>query len=216
MPLSRKLESTQYKAALAVSGAWKGTNKDRLLEELGWETLSNRRWHRRLCLFYKIVKNQAPHYLRDYIPEKIIFNTIYGILLCLEKTYHAHLDSQKAFPHFALTHGGNNVTPDIRSALTISSFKKSLISIIRPIKKSLHGLTNSYESALLTRLRAHISDLNEHRFDHNFACESPNCKCNVGVESTIHYFLHCHLYRAHRKILLDEVPRLAPSLFRHL
>ena len=62
MPLSRKLESTQYKAALAVSGAWKGTNKDRLLEELGWETLSNRLWYRRLCLFYKIVNNQAPHY----------------------------------------------------------------------------------------------------------------------------------------------------------
>ena len=57
----------------------------------------------------------------------------------------------------------------------------------------------------MTRLRVHFSDLNEHRFDHNFACESPNCKCNVGVESTIHYFLHCHLYRAHRKILLDEV-----------
>ena len=42
MLLSRKLESIQYEAALAVSGAWKGTNTDRVLEELGWETLSNR------------------------------------------------------------------------------------------------------------------------------------------------------------------------------
>ena len=75
----------------------------------------------------------------------------------------------------------------------------------KKVMKSLHGLTNSYESALLTRLCVHFLDLNEHRFDHNFACESPNCKCNVGVESTIHYFLHCHLYRAHWKILLDEV-----------
>ena len=82
MPLSRKLESTQYKAALAVSGARKGTNKDRLLEELGWETLSNRRWYRRLCLFYKIVNNQAPHYLRDYIPEE---NNIQYILSLLRE-----------------------------------------------------------------------------------------------------------------------------------
>jgi len=36
MSHSRKLESTQYKAALAVSGAWKGTSMERLLEELGW------------------------------------------------------------------------------------------------------------------------------------------------------------------------------------
>ena len=43
------------------------------------------------------------------------------------------------------------------------------------------------------------------RFDHNFACESPNCKWNLGIESTIHYFLHCHLYRDQGSILLDEV-----------
>ena len=204
MPLSRKLESTQYKAALAVSSAWKGTNKDRLLEELGWETLSNRRWYRRPCLSHKIVNNQAPHYLRDYIPEEnnIQFNLRHPTLL-RENISHTLRFSKTFFP-FCIN-AWNNLTPIIRSAPTISSCKKSLISIIRPIKKSLHGLTNSYESALLTRLRVHFSDLNEHRFDHNFACESPNCKCNVGVESTIHYFLHCHLYRAHRKILLDEV-----------
>ena len=36
---TEQLEQAQYKAALAVSGAWKGTNRLRLLEELGWETL---------------------------------------------------------------------------------------------------------------------------------------------------------------------------------
>ena len=41
-------ESVQYSAALAVSGAWKGTNMDRLYEELGWEPLYYRRWQRRL------------------------------------------------------------------------------------------------------------------------------------------------------------------------
>ena len=37
------LESTQYQAALAVSGAWKGTSMDKLYKELGWETLDERR-----------------------------------------------------------------------------------------------------------------------------------------------------------------------------
>ena len=38
MLLSRKLESIQYETTLPVSGGWKGTNTDRVLEELGWET----------------------------------------------------------------------------------------------------------------------------------------------------------------------------------
>ena len=40
---TRKLESTQYTAALAVSGAWRGTNRNKLYEELGWEYLYHRR-----------------------------------------------------------------------------------------------------------------------------------------------------------------------------
>ena len=48
---TEQLEQTQYKAALAVSGAWKGTNRLRLLEEPGWETLCDRRRYRRRCLF---------------------------------------------------------------------------------------------------------------------------------------------------------------------
>ena len=42
------LERTQYQAALAVSGAWKGTNRYKIYEELGWESLDQRRFFRRL------------------------------------------------------------------------------------------------------------------------------------------------------------------------
>ena len=38
------LEKTQYQAALAVSGTWKGTNRDKIYEELGWESLDQRRF----------------------------------------------------------------------------------------------------------------------------------------------------------------------------
>ena len=34
-----RVESVQYKAALVVSVAWKGTSKDRLYQDLGWESL---------------------------------------------------------------------------------------------------------------------------------------------------------------------------------
>ena len=66
--LMSKLESTQYAAAPAVSGAWRRTSTDKLLEELGWESLAHRRWYRRLCLFYKIMNNGIPEYTRRYLP----------------------------------------------------------------------------------------------------------------------------------------------------
>ena len=52
--LMNLVEQVQYKAALIVSGCWQGTNREKLNEELGWESLADRRWFRRLNLFYKI------------------------------------------------------------------------------------------------------------------------------------------------------------------
>ena len=37
------VERVQYKAALIVTGCWQGTSRERLHEELGWESLSHRR-----------------------------------------------------------------------------------------------------------------------------------------------------------------------------
>ena len=53
---TQKLEQTQYSAALAVSGAWKGTHRQRLYNELGWESLYSTRWYRRLRHFFSTSK----------------------------------------------------------------------------------------------------------------------------------------------------------------
>ena len=72
----RKLESIQYSACLAIIGTIRGTSYKKLNQELGSETLQSRRWFRKLCLFYKIVNNQSPSYLLDYIPSTHrIYNT---------------------------------------------------------------------------------------------------------------------------------------------
>ena len=51
-----KLESVQYKAALAITGAIQGSSRERLYQELGLESLKSRRWYRRLRCMYKIIK----------------------------------------------------------------------------------------------------------------------------------------------------------------
>ena len=62
-----KLESIQYQTALIVSNCWKGTSQLRLYKELGWESLSERRKFRRLSLYYKILNDKTPVYLKQHI-----------------------------------------------------------------------------------------------------------------------------------------------------
>ena len=63
-----KLESIQCNAALAITGTIRGSSREKLSQELGLESLQQRRWFRGLCYFFKITKNQSPKYQFDKIP----------------------------------------------------------------------------------------------------------------------------------------------------
>lgn len=54
--LTVNLEFAQHPAALAVTGTWRGTMRDKLYAELGWELLSLRRKGGRSTLFKKCDK----------------------------------------------------------------------------------------------------------------------------------------------------------------
>ena len=62
-----KIESVQYRAALAITGAIQGTSRDKLYHELGLESLKSRRWYKRLSCMFKIMKREAPNYLINLI-----------------------------------------------------------------------------------------------------------------------------------------------------
>ena len=47
----QKIESLQYNAALAITGAISGTSREKIYQELGLKSLQQRRWYRKLCLF---------------------------------------------------------------------------------------------------------------------------------------------------------------------
>ena len=64
-PLMEKVERTQYQAALAITGSWQGSSRTKLYEELGWESLSDSRWSRRILQIYKIRNNITPVYLKE-------------------------------------------------------------------------------------------------------------------------------------------------------
>ena len=64
-----KLESIQYNACLAITGAIRGTSTEKIYQELGLESLKSRRWFRKLCYFYKIFNEKSPSYLFNLIPN---------------------------------------------------------------------------------------------------------------------------------------------------
>ena len=77
-----KIESIQYNAALAITGAIRGSSKEKLYQELGLEYLSSRRWLRRLSLFYNILNSKSPSYMYNIIPSVNRFlNTLLKITL---------------------------------------------------------------------------------------------------------------------------------------
>ena len=63
----QKLEIVQYNACLAITGCFRGTSQEKLYSELGLESLADRRFCRRLVLFFKIFNELAPVYLLNYL-----------------------------------------------------------------------------------------------------------------------------------------------------
>ena len=66
--LMNTLERIQYHCALANTGAWQGTSLDKIYDQRGWESLTDRRYCRRLFHFYKIQNDLLPSYLKDLLP----------------------------------------------------------------------------------------------------------------------------------------------------
>lgn len=64
----QKMETVQYNTALAITGAIRGSSMEKLQQELGLDSLQERRWYRKLCLLYKILKKKSPNHLFKLVP----------------------------------------------------------------------------------------------------------------------------------------------------
>ena len=88
--------------------------------------------------------------------------------------------------------------------------KKQLLKVLNPIF-DIHFLLRL---KFLTRLRLSFSHLREHKFKYNFQdCINPLCICSIEIESTKHFFLHCHNYDNLRVTLLNDIKAIDESIF---
>ena len=187
--LMKLLESVQYQAGLVVAGCWKGTSTTKLYNELGWESLSDRRKFHRMSLYYKILNNETPSYLSDHLLVAPPSGTIR-----LSNTF---------FPY--CYNEWMKIVPELTTSISLASFKSQYLKLIRPPKCNFFGIHDRNGLPLLTRLRVNFSDLREHRFNHSFNCLNPSCKCCTEDESTEHFLLRCPLYSTTRQTLLSNL-----------
>ena len=125
--LMKILEFVYYPAALTVTGTWSGTSSDKLYAELSWETLSARRWSRRLTLFYKIINNLTPLYTKEPLPplhQSQYFlrrqAAVWQIVAITDKF------KSSFYPNCIFE--WNKLDPEIRPAPSVVAFKKKLLS----------------------------------------------------------------------------------------
>ena len=184
-----KLESIENNAALAITGAIRGSSREKLYQELRLESLKSRRWYRKLCLFSKLKKNKHPSYLFDIIPKVLSTRTTRNHnnipLLNVKHEYFRN----SFFPSTVIE--WNKLDNNIRNSESVSAFKKQILKFIRSSPNSTFNVHNPHGIKLLTRLRVGLSHLREHKFRRNFQ-DSLDPFCNWGrhIETTIHFFLH--------------------------
>ena len=206
-----KIESIQYNAALAMTGAIRGTSKDKLYKELGLEYLSLRRWSRRLCLFYKILNNKSPLYMQNLVPcpnNLLITRNRHQIpfIFCRTEAF-----SNSFYPYCIKE--WRILNPNIRQSETFDQFKRSILKIIRPIQNSIFDVVDHEGVRLLSRLRLGLSHLNKHKFSHGFLdTVNPMCSCNSEEESVSHYLLRCPNFVHLRNSLMNELINIDQSL----
>lgn len=187
--LMKLIESVQYQAGLIVGGCWKGTSREKLYKELGWESLADRRIFRRHSLYYKILNQETPEYLTEHLLTSPPSGT--------------NRYKNSFFPFCYNT--WQDLDPALKGADSLSKFKSNYLKNIRPKKQNFYGIIDRTGIPRLTRMRVDFSDLRDHRFNHSFRCNSPICDCTGGIESTEHFFLHCPKFNSQRQTLLSNI-----------
>ena len=150
----QKLELIQHNAPLTLTGAIRGSSREKLYQELGLESLQLQRWCRKLYCFYKIYNKQAPGYLTELIPSR---NEAY------QTSHVANVPSLS----FKNTFFKNTFFPS-----AIIEWNKLESPFIRPSPNKSFQCHNPKGIKLVTRLRLGLSHLREHKFMHRYSKSS--------------------------------------------
>ena len=170
----RQLDVIHIEAARIITGATKLCSVSKLLTDLGWETLQNRRKKHRLIILFKILHGVTPVYLNDLLPPLVQDTTSYN----LRNSNHfqnyrtnTNLFLNSFFP--ATIRAWNDLPTEVKDAPSVAAFKSRLN---KDLKKppSYYNTGTRIGQILQARLRLGCSSLNADLHRKNIV-PSPTC-----------------------------------------
>ena len=91
--------------------------------------------------------------------------------------------------------------------------KSKGLKFIWPEANSFFDCLGPKEVKVITRLPLAWSHLRDHKFKYSFQdCLNPICSCDIEVEATDHYLLHCPNNLHERKIFLNNIKSVLPYI----
>ena len=205
-----EIEVVHYNAVLSITNTIKGTSRTKLYKELGIESLSFCRWFGYLFTFYEIKTHCAPKYLYKLIPLK---NNTYDTRSTHSVgTYFCRTNNFK-YSFFPYTiQEWNKLDLQLHNEKSFKKFRNTLFKLGWPTPDLIYRTHCPLDLKLLTRLRLGLSHLKENRFNHSFKnFINPLCTCSLEVESTKHFFLHCHYYSVLCISFLNNLNNISPQ-----
>ena len=199
-----QLECLQKRAGRIVSGAIRGSSTAEIYQELGWDSLEERRNQHKLLFLHKIIHGNTPQYLSELLPSQVgevsryplrndndyvTFQTRTGIFY------------RSFFP--STVREWNLLDPNIRNIEDYSEFKRQLL-LASPRPNPLYYNGNRRISIIHARIRMKCSLLNAHLADRHIIADA-SCNCGHTREDSIHYFFVCNQYDLPRALLHREI-----------
>ena len=207
-----RLESLQYRAAKIVSGALHYTSKDKLNDELGWETITERGNLLSLSIFHKIHLHETRPLVRKCMPKLNLDNN-YKIRNKGVYVPFPHKGDKFNLSFFPNTTKLWNSLQKETQLKPLDEFKIGIKKDIKPPKYKHFARGSKLGNKELTRIRVGRSFLNQHSFTIGLA-DSPECLCHFRTESPEHYFLDCFLYSPERQTLFSLIEHYVPYFNR--
>ena len=175
--LMEQIEKIQYQAALAVTGAWQGSNRSQIYE-VGWESLSDRRMSRWILQIYKIINARTPSYLKDKLPPNKrpylfsddICNTLREIRCRSSRFMNSFYPNGVTSWSIIIKH--------FDTMPSISKLKEHFLSLCRPNIKSTFNIYDPIGLRCIFQLRLRLSPLRSHKWRHNFIETTSNICTN--------------------------------------
>ena len=174
--------------------------------------MHQKRWIRRLCLFWKVFHNKVAKYIlvpsiRTSARQPNTFTSFYYRSEYFQNTFLPCViqESNKLDPHKRRCLSKDGVS--------YNNSRKALLNFVKPSENIIYNIHDQFGIKLFTRLRLGFSHLREHNLRHNTE-DTLNrfCSCSTAAGTMLPCFLRYQFFNDIWKIFMTDLININRSL----